>query len=182
MEDSAARLFVALPVPPSAVRDLTGLPRKGLSAARWTHPEDMHITLRFLGDLAEPDLDALAAALGRVRRPVFHIEVRGLGIFGNARQAVVHAKVESARRVTTLCADITDALMPLGFDFGMRPFVPHVTLARADSQREAGEWCKKHEKSVACSWRADRFCLMRSAPPDGEGRHYTVLNEFFLTE
>lgn len=177
---AAARLFVALPVPAEAAGRLSGLPRRGLPDARWTRADDLHITLRFLGDLERPDFPALAAALGRIRRASFSVEIRGLGLFDQGRQAVLYAKIESVRKVTSLCADVTDALVPLGFDFGMRPFVPHITLAHAAGGRKAAAWRDLNDRAAAASWRADRFMLMQSGGMDGDGRRYRIVEEFPL--
>ena len=176
---SNVRLFVALAVPPDLREKLSALPHKGLDA-NWSHPDDYHITIRFLGDLAAERLPVIEQALSRVRRPPFGMEVGGLGVFANKNQSILHAQVPSVRKLETLCADITDVLVPLGFDFGLRPFVPHVTVARVKGQRGLADYIARHGRLVAARWQAAEFHLMRSASPDGVGRRYTVLQTYPL--
>lgn len=173
------RLFTALKVFSELRGQLAALPRKGLDA-KWTHPDDYHITLRFLGDIDESRLPDIQEALDRVRRPAFTVEAGGLAAFDNKKQAILHAKVLSARKLETLCADIGDRLAPLGFDFGARPFVPHVTLARVKGMRGVEDYIARHGRMVAARWEARAFYLMRSVAPDNAGRRYTILQTIEL--
>ena len=179
MNDSPLRLFVALPVPAGFVARLSSLPRKGLDA-RWNHDDDLHITLRFLGDLPSESTPAIEKALTRVRRPPFYVEVGGLGVFENRRQSVLYVRVDSTRKMTALCGDITDELTPLGFDFGMRPFVPHITLARLNSSRGLSQYIEKNSENVSGRWEAGSFSLMRSGAADVAGRRYAILSHYPL--
>lgn len=178
---SGIRLFTALTVPDEVRAQLSVLPHKGLDAG-WTHPDDFHITIRFLGDREPDSLPAIEEALLRVRRPSFGVEVRGLGVFENKKQAILHAKVASTRKMETLCADITDTLVPLGLDFGARPFIPHITLARVRGMRGVDDYISRHNGAVAARWSAQEFHLMRSAAPgNAGGRRYTVLQSWPLS-
>ena len=90
------RLVVALPVPPAAARILAALPRRGLNA-RWVPAEELHITLRFLGDVAAGRVPDVIDALSRVRRPSFSVEVDGLGSFGDTSpRSPVRARCQHA--------------------------------------------------------------------------------------
>jgi 2'-5' RNA ligase len=146
MDDPRTRLFVALPLPVQGARLLADLPRAGIDG-KWSHPDDLHITLRFLGDLAPESLPDIKSALARVRRPPFGVEIAGLGFFDNKRGTVLYARVDSTRKMNALCGDITDALTPLGFDFSLRPFVPHITLARLKIHEESINALKNKEKT-----------------------------------
>lgn len=173
------RLFTALPIPSSASRGLQDLPRRGIDA-RWSHPDDYHITIRFLGEVESGLVPAIESALARVRRPPFGVEVRGTGLFENKQQAVLYAMIESTRKLTALCADITAALTPLGFDFGTRPFVPHITLARLNRRHGIEDYMRRNRNEPRASWRADDFRLMQSGNADTQGRHYTTLSSWPL--
>ena len=168
------RLFTALAVPPELRAQLASLPRKGLDA-KWSCPDDFHITIRFLGDLEPERLPEIETALARVRRAPFGVEVQGLDAFENKHQTILHAKVQSVRKMEALCADITDELAPLGFDFGVRAFVPHITLARLKGARGLDDYMARHGRSVTARWQVMEFHLMLSAAPDAAGRRYTVL-------
>lgn len=173
------RLFAALAVPPDVRALLAALPHKGLDA-KWSHPDDFHITIRFLGDLAPERLPEIEHALSLVRRAPFGVEVRGLDAFENKRQTILHAAIPSVRKMEALCADVTDELTPLGFDFGARAFVPHITLARLKSARGLDEYRDRHGRAVSARWQAAEFHLMLSAAPDEAGRRYTVLRTYPL--
>lgn len=173
------RLFTALDVSPDLRAQLAALPRKGLDA-KWTHADDYHITLRFLGDIDPSHLPGIQEALARVRRAPFTVEAGGLAAFDNKKQAILHVKIPSTRKLETLCADVSDALAPLGFDFGARPFVPHVTLARVRGMRGVSDYIARHGRTVAARWEATVFHLMRSATPDEASRRYDVLQTIEL--
>lgn len=183
MDGDAAtrRFFTALPVS-GAFRDLCdALPRKGLEG-RWITGADLHITIRFLGDIDPARLDDIDTALRRVKRPPFYVDIARLDLFENKSQSILYAKVESTRKLTTLCADITDLLTPLGFDFGTRPFVPHVTLARLNrgSAGAARAFIKKHARTVQGHWQAQKFALMASGPEGEKSSKYSMLREYAL--
>lgn len=173
------RLFVALPAVPLLAAQVQAVSR-ALPSARWVPAAALHVTLRYLGDVEAERLAEIEDALARIRKKPFHVEVRGLALFSQGDEAVLYAPVESVRHVTDLCARVTDALGRLGFDFGARPYVPHVTLARLGQGRELEKTINNHSKSISCSWSAESFHLYRSkgmAAPDGG---YERLADFAL--
>lgn len=179
MEESRARLFVALAVPATAASDLLKLPRTGIDA-RWLHPDDLHITLRFLGDLDPDRIPAIRDVLARVRRPPFGVEIGGLGFFDHKKDGVLYARIDSTRKLNALCGDVTDALTPLGFDFGVREFVPHITLARLKGSRGLRQYIENKGKIHIQGWQANEFGLMQSGAPDTAGRRYRALAQYPL--
>lgn len=130
------RLFVAV-FPPLEVRDelhraALDLPVEG--AVRWVRPRNIHLTLKFLGDVRE-DPDGIVAATGSVcaRHERFEAVAEGFGAFPSARKArVVWSGVgEGSERLRALAEDLQTALEPLGFGRERRPYAPHITLGRA---------------------------------------------------
>ena len=179
MMERKIRLFTALIVPDDLKKTIANLPQQKIEGA-WTHPDDLHITIRFLGDVPVYRLESIQEVLSRVRRPPFNLCVRGLNVFENRRQAILYADVESTRKLTTLCADMTDRLTPLGFDFGTRPFVPHMTLARLKNHRNPDDFIRKHGRDVVAHWTVSGFHLFQSSAPDAQNRRYTSLCEYRL--
>jgi 2'-5' RNA ligase len=137
------RLFVALEIP-SAVRDNLAALIDELRAAdgtksrqgpRWVRPENLHVTLKFIGHVDAAKLEPIRAALSQVRSdsPV-EIEFRGLGFFpSEKRPRVLWVGMKSSPNLLTLANDIDERLEPLGVPRETREFTPHLTLARFDA-------------------------------------------------
>ena len=173
MTGGTQRLYVALPAPADLAQQAAALPRT-LRGAHWAPPGALHITLRFLGDLDPERAQAAAQALALVRRAPFTVAVAGLGLFAHVDGDVLYARVESVRAVTDLCARVTDRLTPLGFDFGARPYVPHVTLARLPPRMDLFKYMKINDKKIRCQEMADEFHLLRSGPDGADAPCLTV--------
>jgi 2'-5' RNA ligase len=129
------RLFVALEIP-AAVQDKLSTLLKNLrelsSQPRWVRPENLHLTLKFIGEVAPDKLGAFRSALASVRShsPV-KLEFRGLGYFPNEkRPRVFWAGMDASANLKILAADIDSATEKLGIPRDERPFSPHLTLAR----------------------------------------------------
>ena len=105
---------------------------------RWTRPENVHLTLKFLGDVRAEALNNIRAALGEVcaQHAPFDAALAELGAFPSARRAKTLwiGVGEGSDRLRSLAADVDDALAPLGFEREKRPHVPHLTLGRARSR------------------------------------------------
>ena len=181
-KEPTIRLFTALAIPDSLTTTLQRLPENGLDDARRTTADDLHITLRFLGDVPEDQVPAIEEALARVRRPPFHVSVKGMGVFENPRQAVLYANIESTRKLTALAAEINEALAPLGFEMPNKPYVPHITLFRLKSARGAFNYIKSHERKLDAHWEARRFDLMKSSSPDEANIRYNALASYDLRD
>jgi 2'-5' RNA ligase len=134
------RAFVAVFPPPEVRRKALASARRLPSAnrVRWARPENVHLTLKFLGDVREEALDGLSAALGETcpGHSPFDATLTELGAFPSARRArILWAGVGAGSdRLRSLAADIDAALAPLGFEREKRPYVPHLTLGRVRGQ------------------------------------------------
>ncbi len=176
------RLFAALKVSNQLMQQIASLPRKGLDSPRWSHSEDLHITLRFVGDVAEEQLPAILETLEGVRVKIFKIVVRGLDIFEKKHQRILYAPVESARMVTHLSAEITERLQKAGLVFTEQHYTPHVTIARLKSRSGLLDYVMHHKKKIYAEWETGSFTLFRSAEPNETGKRYTALKEYKLTD
>lgn len=173
------RLFIALPVASQFREQACALPRKGLEA-RWTHPDDLHITLRFLGDITPAVGQDVQALLTRIQRPDFMVEAEGLGFFQNRRQSVLWAAIKSTRKLTALAGDINELLLPLGFEMPHKPYVPHITLARMKKPQGLQSYIERNSHKIKAGWQADGFGLYLSAEPGDTGRRYKLLQKYSL--
>lgn len=176
------RLFVALEVDESLRGQILSLPRKGLDSARWSHPDDLHITLRFIGDVKEGQADKIKDILQGLRVQKFSIVVRGLNVFRKKHQSILYAPVESARKVTHLSAEITERLQTTGLEFPIQEYTPHVTIARLKKFQGLPDYIDHHSKKIHAEWRAEKFSLYLSANPDEGGKRYTQLAQYPLPD
>src|SRR5437660_10057181 len=132
------RLFIALEIPVAVRENLAAL-LKSLQAISpetgWVRPENLHLTLKFIGEVCETKLAAIRSALATVRsdRPVT-LRFRGLGFFPDEKHPrVFWAGIEASPNLKTLSAAIDKATERLGIPRAQRPFSPHLTLARFGS-------------------------------------------------
>ncbi len=183
------RLFVALELPAPVLRALEAVQERlradaASRAVRWTRPEGIHLTLKFLGDTPADDRDAIAAALREAVRGHAPLTLRaeGLGCFPNpGRPRVVWVGLTGdLAPLEALQRSVEAALEPLGFPAERRGFSPHLTLGRARREAATAE-VKALGRLIAATavgeigaWTADSVSLMRSElRPDGA--RYTCL-------
>lgn len=132
------RLFVALDIDP-AVRDALAkfvVPLKSEApGARWSKPEALHVTLKFLGPTDPQKLESIRAILANIISPEpISLQFRGVGFFPDEkRPRVMWCGIEATPNLFELAAGIENSLAPLGFEPEARRFTPHLTLARLNS-------------------------------------------------
>ncbi|RAV01430.1 RNA 2',3'-cyclic phosphodiesterase [Paenibacillus sp. YN15] len=167
-----ARLFVALPLPEQLKAKMeTEMEqlRKELSFQKWVHPQDLHLTLVFLGDTAPEAVEGIIAQLKEAvggHRP-FPLGLKEAGVFGQPNSPrVLWAGVDGAlEALKSLQADISSRLQTVGYVPESRPYSPHLTLAR----RYTGSEPLPREALAAFSagepayqWTADRVVLYQT--------------------
>lgn len=131
------RTFIAVELNPeirlALDRDVAAL-RVFAPRVKWSRAENLHLTLRFLGDVKENDLEELFDALRECVAgfPPFAMEIRGVGAYPNWRHPrVVRAECgEGSGDAIALAGLIEDACVDLGYERERRPFNPHLTLGR----------------------------------------------------
>ncbi len=129
------RLFVAVDLPEDVRGRLAGL-CAGLPGARWVEPGNLHLTLRFIGEVAEPQFPEIDSALSAVRSPAFALALDGVGCFGDRRRArALWAGVRPCEGLSALRSKTESALVGAGLEPETRKFHPHVTLARLKDTR-----------------------------------------------
>jgi 2'-5' RNA ligase len=100
--------------------------------ARWTNPEGIHLTLKFLGEISEAKVREVSAALKSLDRfERFTVAVKGFGFFpGAQRPRVFWAGVEAPANLIQLAEQVDEAMQRIGFAREERAFRPHLTVAR----------------------------------------------------
>lgn len=124
------RLFVAIH-PPAAIREQLVDLMEGIRGARWTDEDQLHLTLRFIGEVDRHQADDVAAALGSIHHPRFEIALTGLGSFDRRGQPThIWAGVAPHEPLKALHNKIDQALARAGVEPDRRAYLPHITLAR----------------------------------------------------
>ena len=177
------RCFVAIPLPDGPVRALEAV-QDGLPFGRLTDPEQLHLTLAFLGELPDREVEAAHDGLQTVRSHPFELTLRGLGSFGGADGRTIWAGVADPAPLARLAARIRSALHGMGVVLERRRFRPHVTLARltgAEARDEAAlaRVLAKRDGFPAPPFRVEGFALYRSVLTRA-GPIYDVLAEYRL--
>lgn len=124
------RLFVAIDLPEEVKSLLSGFNRE-LPIARWVGTDELHLTLRFLGEVGEDTFSAIRSALSKVSFASFPLTLCGVGHFPPRRHPrVLWVGMEPCEPLLKLQQDVELALMDAGISPDDRPFSPHITLAR----------------------------------------------------
>jgi RNA 2',3'-cyclic 3'-phosphodiesterase len=179
------RLFIAVELPDDIRRQLADIQqalRPVTDSARWVSPESIHITLKFLGEVPEKQLDNLDTALIGLSWKPFTVTLRGVGFFpGNRSPRVFWAGLE-APTMQGLAEELDSRMERLGFEKEKRAFRPHITLARArdtriDSTLVTG--AARYQDHEFGSFTADRVFLFKSTLKSS-GSVYEKLKEYLL--
>ena len=182
------RLFVALELP-AAVRENLAALLESLRAVspqtRWVRPENLHVTLKFMGEVPETKLAATRSALAGVRSDqLTTVDFRGLGFFPNEKHPrVFWAGIEASPNLKTLAADIERAMEKLGIPREQRPFSPHLTLARFEPPGLPDKLRFAIQENAARefgSLRTNQYHLIESKLKPS-GAEYTTLESFAFT-
>ncbi|TVY10366.1 RNA 2',3'-cyclic phosphodiesterase [Paenibacillus cremeus] len=180
---SDLRLFIAVPLPGTVrdpMADFMRELKQELPFQKWVHPDDLHITIKFLGAASEQTMEQVKVALKQVaeaeERPSFELSLRGLGTFGKPSEpSVLWAGIHGEMRVLSeLQARVEAAMAPLGFEPEARAYRPHLTLARRYSAANTAsdgngngddfprEKLRQLELPQPLTWSADQVVLYRS--------------------
>jgi RNA 2',3'-cyclic 3'-phosphodiesterase len=157
------RLFVAIR-PPRPVRERLMGAMGGIGGARWQSDDQLHLTLRFIGEVNGRQADDVHAALGAVHQPRFEIRLSGVGFFGQrGRPAAVWAGVAPHEPLAALHRKIDQALVRARLEPERRAYVPHITLARLNrSAGPIGGFLQQAGDLASQPFAVDRFALFES--------------------
>ncbi|REE66668.1 2'-5' RNA ligase [Paenibacillus taihuensis] len=144
-KSSSMRLFVAVPLPDEIkqelkkwINNLQQLPQ--FTFRKWVHPEDLHITLQFLGDTPRERIPHIIEQLRASVTAItpFQICIKSLGTFGRPSfPSVLWGSIDGEiEQLRGLQQQVISQLSPLGFPPEERPYSPHLTLARKYNREE----------------------------------------------
>jgi len=179
------RVFIAVDLPSEVRNELSKIQRDLeplTDTARWVAPESIHITLKFIGEVADKRLQDIDAALTGLTWKSFAITVRGVGFFpGNRSPRVFWAGME-APTMQNLTEQLDSRMERLGFEKEKRAFRPHITLARARDSRIDSSLvtaAAKYAEHEFGSFTVDRVFLFKSILKPS-GAVYERLKEYLL--
>jgi len=168
------RLFVAVDLPEDIKQQIGSL-HCGVPNARWTTPENAHVTLVFLGDIDAFDMTDIGLSLGRVQASSFELQIEGVGVFGNSKKPrLLWAGISTNPALHHLQHKITQALSSSGIKLEERRFKPHITLARVQksSYARVRDYLSEYSLFKTRSFNVDHFSLYSSVLGQS-GPHYT---------
>ena len=174
------RLFVAIK-PPAAIRGLLLGAMGGISGARWQKDDQLHLTLRFVGELDRHRAGDVHAALGGIHHAAFEIALNGIGAFDRRGQAeAVWAGVTPHEPVKALHKKVDAALVRVGIEPEQRAYLPHITLARLKrSSGPVGNLLEESGGLVSVPFAVDSFALFESTLTP-EGAVYSIVERYKL--
>lgn len=177
------RLFVALR-PPPAIRDLLAAVQGGVPHARWQDDDQLHLTLRYIGEVDRPVAEDIAVALGRIRAAAPAIALSGVGAFDKqGRVDTLWAGVAPRDALAALHKKADQALVRIGLEPERRAYLPHITLARLP--RSAGDgpaieqWRARHAALASDPFTLDALILYESRL-GRDGASYDAVARFAL--
>ena len=174
------RLFVAIR-PPATVRAQLLAAMGGVSGARWQSEDQIHLTLRFIGDVDRHQAEDVHAALCGVHQPRFEIALAGVGAFDRRGEpTVLWAGVSPQEPLKSLHKKIDQAIARIGLEPERRAYAPHITLARLPhGSGRVGGFLETAGRLASPPFRVDEFRLYESRLTP-EGAIYSVVERYSL--
>jgi 2'-5' RNA ligase len=177
------RLFVALR-PPAPIRAQLARTMGGIREARWQDDAQLHLTLRFIGEVERPVAEDVAFALSRLAAPQAEVALAGVGAFDRqGRTEAIWAGVAPHDALAALHAKVDRALVRLGLAPERRAYLPHITLARlprrAHAEAEVARFLADHAALTSDRFALDALILFESRLGH-EGAHYDPIERWPL--
>ena len=176
------RLFTAIEIPES-VRLRLSLLQGGVPGARWSPPENLHLTLRFIGEVDEAVANDIDDVLSNLRAPSFDLTLKAAGEFGGRDPHALWVGVAPNEALHRLVAKIESALQRMGLDAESRKYTPHVTLARLRDAPlpKVREFLGAHATFDSGPFRVRAFALY-SSHPSARGSLYRAERTYPLSD
>ena len=173
------RLFVAVR-PPERIRDQLLDLMQGVPDLRWQSDDQLHLTLRFIGEVERPVAEDLAAEMERIRFEKFSLVLKGIGRFDQRRGGALWAGVAPKDQLKALAQKIERACQAAGIPPERRAYHPHITLARwSRAAPDLGPFIDRHSGLKSDPWPVNEFILYESRL-GRDGAHYEPIAAYPL--
>ncbi len=182
------RIFIAVEIPheirEKIYKDLVPL-RKTFPKVKWIRPENLHLTLKFLGEVSEKKLKVIHEKISDLSSfKSFSIKFLGLGGFPNlSRPKVIWMGIDQGEEeLSNIASYLESELEKVGFHLENRSFQAHLTLARVKDFREVKGFCEKasfFDKTSFASFSVNMVSLIQSSLTR-EGATYQCLHQIRL--
>lgn len=163
------RSFISVDIEPTdALVQLLEVLRSGGADLKVVRQGNLHVTLKFLGDIDETSVDGIVERIVQSSEglPPFSVAMKGMGAFPSLTNIrVIWVGLENAEGLSRMAEDLDSSLREIGFKKDKKGFKPHLTVARARNQRGAGETQELINSNVATEFgvsQVDRIVLKKS--------------------
>ncbi|MEW6109799.1 MAG: RNA 2',3'-cyclic phosphodiesterase [Nitrospirota bacterium] len=177
------RCFICIEFPESvkqSIGDVIDILRKSGADIRWVSPENIHLTLKFLGQTDESLITPIKDSLHKKVLPYgsFYIKISGVGYFPDSkRPRVIWAGVEESELLKKLSRDIEEEMLKFGYENEKKAFSPHLTIGRVRSQKRIAEVLKRLDefsKSDFGNIEINNIILMKSELKPAGAQYYRL--------
>lgn len=132
------------------------------SHKRYTAPEDMHLTLVFIGNDPNGEITKASEVLKEIDHAAFELTINGVEVFGNPETPrIVYAALKESEELQNLQAKVKEKVLEFKLNPDLKPFVPHITLA---AKWKGGPPVKLEWQLKPITFTVDRFTIFRIAP------------------
>ena len=184
----ALRCFIAIEIPETtrkSVGDIIEHLKKSGSDVKWVSPENIHITVQFLGETEESLIDVIKGSLEKILAPhrPFCIKIADAGCFPDGRRPrIIWVGMEESQTLVRLYKDIANEMTRFGYQKEVRAFTPHITIGRVKSQRNMGELLKRLDEfkgTCFSDFEVQKITLMKSELKPSGAKYYSLAEILF---
>lgn len=175
------RLFVALR-PPLAIREALAAVQGRVPHARWQEDDQLHLTVRYIGEVERPVAEDVALALGQIHASAPTVALAGVGAFDKQKRVdALWAGVAPHDALAALHKKVDQALVRIGLDPERRAYMPHITLARLPRSAGTGpaieQWRARNAALSSDPFTFDALILYESRL-GRDGARYQAVTRF----
>ena len=178
------RLFLAVPLPKGVRQKLLDL-QQSIDGMRWQSQEQMHLTLKFVGEVDATGASELRKELDKISHPGFSMTIAGLGYFPEGKRPnVVWVGINENANLRELHKKVEHCCDKNGIAPENRPYKPHVTIGRTKNtpKQAVTSYINQHEPFVLPDIQVSEFALYESKlHPDG-ARHHRFQTYFLKSD